>query len=203
MKLIETFESLITNEKYSELNKIIKEKYPKYYSPELMGDLFNWIEGADIKSISFEPLVGAAGIAHYDRLILNKNILNKNILNNNFCYFLYVLLHETSHYYQFKKHGMDIELNAFGSDDVTEVADTILNIEIIADRLAIRKFAMFVKKYDLQCNQPKSYYVGIKNNDYSYNVFLNYIQDVIKMIKEKGIKSNTELVDAIYNMVKS
>jgi hypothetical protein len=54
MKLIETFESLITNEKYSELNKIIKEKYPKYYSAELMEDLFNWIEGADIKSIKFE-----------------------------------------------------------------------------------------------------------------------------------------------------
>ena len=198
MKLIETFESLITNEKYSELNRIIKEKYKKYHSPELMEDLFNWIEGADIKSISFEPLVGAAGIAHYDRLILNKNVLN-----NNFCYFLYVLLHETSHYYQFKKHGMDLELNAFGSDDVTEVADTILNIEIIADRLAIRKFGMFVKKYDLQCNPPKSYYVGIKNNDHTYNAFLNYIQDVIKMIKEKGIKSNKDLVDSIYNTVKS
>ena len=198
MKLIETFESLITNEKYSELNNIIKEKYKKYHSPELMEDLFNWIEGADIKSISFESLVGAAGIAHYDRLILNKNILN-----NNFCYFLYVLLHETSHYYQFKKHGMDIELNAFASDVVNQVADEILKIEITADRLAIRKFVMFVKKYDLQCtNQPKSYYSGIKNNSKSYNEFLSYIRKVIDMIKEKNITNNTELVDLIYNMVK-
>lgn len=198
MKLIETFESLITNEKYSELNRIIKEKYKKYHSPELMEDLFNWIEGADIKSISFEPLAGAAGIAHYDRLILNKNVLNSN-----FCYFLYVLLHETSHYYQFKKHGMDIELNAFASDAVNQVADEILKIEIAADRLAIRKFNMFVKKHDLQCNIPKSYYVGIKDSSQSYENFLNYIGDIIIMIKEKGIKSNRDLVDAIYNMVKS
>jgi len=197
MKLIETFESLITNEKYNELNKIIKEKYPKYYSAELMEDLFNWIEGADIKSISFESLVAAAGIAHYDRLILNKKILN-----NNFCYFLYVLLHETSHYYQFKKHGMDIEMDAFNSDDVIEIADKILNIEITADRLAIRKFGMFVKKYDLQCDLPKSSYTKIKNSENSYKHFLNYIQQVMIMIKEKDIKSNKDLVDAIYNMVK-
>lgn len=197
MKLIETFESLITNEKYSELNKIIKEKYPKYYSAELMEDLFNWIEGADIKSISFESLVAAAGIAHYDRLILNKKILN-----NNFCYFLYVLLHETSHYYQFKKHGMEIEMDAFNSDDVIEIADKILNIEITADRLAIRKFGMFVKKYDLQCDLPKSSYTKIKNSENSYKHFLNYIQQVMIMIKEKDIKSNKDLVDAIYNMVK-
>jgi hypothetical protein len=197
MKLIETFESLITNEKYNELNKIIKEKYPKYYSAELMEDLFNWIEGADIKSISFESLVAAAGIAHYDRLILNKKILN-----NNFCYFLYVLLHETSHYYQFKKHGMEIEMDAFNSDDVIEIADKILNIEITADRLAIRKFGMFVKKYDLQCDLPKSSYTKIKNSENSYKHFLNYIQQVMIMIKEKDIKSNKDLVDAIYNMVK-
>ena len=160
MKLIETFESLITNEKYSELNKIIKEKYPKYYSAELMEDLFNWIEGADIKSIKFEKLTQAAGMAHYDRLILNHNVLY-----NNFCYFLYVLLHETSHYYQFKKHGMELEYNIFNNDDEVKIGDQILDVEIIADRLAIRKFNMFVKKYNLQCLTPKSHYIEIKNID--------------------------------------
>jgi hypothetical protein len=198
MKLMETFESLITNEKYSELNNIIKEKYPKYYSSELMEDLFSWIEGADIKSIKFEKLVNASGIAHYDRLIINKTVLY-----NNFCYFLYVLLHETSHYYQFKKHGMEIEMDAFNSNDVIEIADKILDIEIIADRLAIRKFGMFVKKYDLQCDLPKSSYTTIKNSENSYKHFLNYIQQVMGMIKEKDIKSNKDLVDAIYNMINS
>jgi len=198
MKLIETFNSLITNEKYSELNNIIKEKYPKYYSTELMEDLFNWIEGSDVKGIRFENLRSAAGIAHYDRLILNSNVLN-----NNFCYFLYALLHETSHYYQFKKHGMDIEINAFMSDSVTEVADKILDIEVVADRLALRKFNMFVKKYDLQCNKPKLYYNTIKNDKGSYQYFLSYIEDLIKKIKSNKISSYTELTDFIYNMVKS
>ena len=198
MKLIETFESLITNEKYSELNKIIKEKYPKYYSAELMEDLFNWIEGADIKSIKFEKLTQAAGMAHYDRLILNHNVLY-----NNFCYFLYVLLHETSHYYQFKKHGMELEYNIFNNDDEVKIGDQILDVEIIADRLAIRKFNMFVKKYNLQCLTPKSHYIEIKNNSTNYKHYLSYIRQVIDMIKEKNIKSNKDLVDSIYNMVKS
>lgn len=198
MKLLETFESLITNEKYSELNNIIKEKYPKYYSPELMVDLFNWIEGADIKSIKFENLSRAAGIAHYDRLILNKNVLH-----NNFCYFLYVLLHETSHYYQFKKHGMELEYDIFNNDDEIKIGDDILKVEIIADRLAIRKFNMFVSKYNLKCNTPKSYYTQIKNSNVGYEQFLGYIRKVVNMIKEKNIKSNKDLVDAIYNMVKS
>jgi hypothetical protein len=92
-------------------------------------------------------------------------------------------------------------MDAFNSDDVTEIADKILNIEIIADRLAIRKFGMFVKKYDLQCDLPKSIYTKIKNSENSYKHFLNYIQQVMKMIKEKDIKSNKDLVDAIYNMI--
>lgn len=198
MKLFETFESLITNEKYSELNKIIKEKYPKYYSPELMEDLFSWIEGANIKNIRFEKLTGAAGMAHYDSLILSSDVLY-----NNFCYFLYVLLHETSHYYQFKKHGVDIEYNIFNNEDENKISDGILNTEIIADRLAIKKFSMLVKKYNLQCNTPKSVYMSIKNNSNNYAQYLFYIRSVIKMIKEKNIKSNTELADAIYNMVKN
>jgi hypothetical protein len=198
MKLMETFESLITNEKYSELNNIIKEKYPKYYSSELMEDLFSWIEGADIKSIKFEKLTQAAGMAHYDRLILNHNVLY-----NNFCYFLYVLLHETSHYYQFKKHGMELEYNIFNNDDEVKIGDQILDVEIIADRLAIRKFNMFVKKYNLQCLTPKSHYIEIKNNNANYKHYLSYIRQVIDMTKEKNIKSNKDMVDAIYNMVKS
>jgi len=198
MKLIETLNSLITNEKYSELNNIIKEKYPKYYSPELMEDLFSWIEGADIKSIKFEKLVNASGIAHYDRLIINKTVLY-----NNFCYFLYVLLHETSHYYQFKKHGMELEYNIFNNDDEVKIGDQILDVEIIADRLAIRKFNMFVKKYNLQCLTPKSHYIEIKNNNANYKHYLSYIRQVIDMIKEKNIKSNKDMVDAIYNIVKS
>ena len=195
---METFESLITNEKYSELNNIIKEKYPKYYSSELMEDLFSWIEGADIKSIKFEKLTQAAGMAHYDRLILNHNVLY-----NNFCYFLYVLLHETSHYYQFKKHGMELEYNIFNNDDEVKIGDQILDVEIIADRLAIRKFNMFVKKYNLQCLTPKSHYIEIKNNNANYKHYLSYIRQVIDMTKEKNIKSNKDMVDAIYNMVKS
>ena len=198
MKLIETLNSLIANEKYSELNKIIKEKYPKYYSTELMEDLFSWIEGANIKSIKFERLTQAAGMAHYDKLILDNDILNKN-----FCYFLYVLLHETSHYYQFNKHGMDLEYKIFSSGDVDKIAEEILDVEIIADRLAIRKFNMFINKYNLQCSTPKSYYSEIKTNKEKNKHYFNYINYVIKLIKEKNIKSNQELVDAVYNMVKS
>jgi hypothetical protein len=98
---------------------------------------------------------------------------------------------------------MEIEMEAFNSNDVIEIADKILDIEIIADRLVIRKFGMFVKKYDLQCDLPKSSYTKIKNSENSYKHFLNYIQQVMGMIKEKDIKSNKDLVDAIYNMVKS
>jgi hypothetical protein len=89
------------------------------------------------------------------------------------------------------------------SDSVTEVADKILDIEVIADRLALRKFNMFVKKYNLQCNQPKLYYNTIKNNKGNYQYFLSYIEDLIEKIKSNKISSYTELTDFIYNMVKS
>jgi hypothetical protein len=62
---------------------------------------------------------------------------------------------------------------------------------------------MFVKKYNLQCLTPKSHYIEIKNNNANYKHYLSYIRQVIDMIKEKNIKSNKDMVDAIYNIVKS
>lgn len=196
MKLIETLESLITNEKYVELNKIIQTKFPEYYSTQLMEELFNWIEKSGVKSIKFDT-IRAGGMAHYNHLIINKYIINSG-----FCFFLYVLLHETSHYYQFKKHGMDLELLIFKNNDTKEILKNILNVELIADRLAIMKFNSLSKKYKFNCNTPVSEYSKVKENTQQYNALLHYVGEIKKEVIKKNITSHTEIADIIYNYIK-
>lgn len=196
MKLIETFESLINNEKYSELNTIIQTKFPKYYSTELMEDIFDWVEKSGVKSIKFER-IKVGGMAHYNRLILSDLSTSRG-----FCFFLYLLLHETSHYYQFKKHGMDIELDLYKSEDINEIADNLLKIEMIADRLAIMKFKSLVSKYKFNCYSPVSVYGTLKSNTPLYNEFLDYIKEIKKEVVEKNITSHTEIADLIFNYIK-
>jgi hypothetical protein len=197
MKLLETYESLINDEKFSELNAIIKEKYPKYYSPELMNDLFNWINSSGVKSIKFEN-IGAMGMAHYDKLILNKILLF-----NNFSIFLYVILHETSHYYQIKKHGLEFITDIFKGDELKSMVDELLRVENAADRLAIRKFKDIDGKYNLNLNAPKISYNDMMNNEKSYNGFLSYVESISKEVKEKNIKTANGIADIIYNSIKS
>jgi len=197
MKLLETYESLINDEKYSELNNIIKEKYPKYYSPEMVNDLFNWINSSGVKSIKFESIT-AAGMAHYDKMILNKILLF-----NSFSFFLYVILHETSHYYQIKKHGLDFITDIFKGNDIKSMSNDLLKIENSADRLATRKFKDMNSKYNLNCTIPKLSYDDALKHEKTYNEFLNYVDSISKEVREKGINSTNDIVDIIYNKVKS
>jgi hypothetical protein len=195
MKLIETLNSLLGNEKYSEIVKIIKIKYPKFYNEELLEDVFDWIEKSGVKSVKFENLTGAMGIAHYNRLILDK----KTSTMGSFCFFLYLLLHETSHYYQFKKHGEDIEYDIFNNDDTQEIVKNLLNVEIAADRLALMKLKQLKTKYNLNCSIPYSVYKNIKES--GGGSLISYIEKVRKEIKNGNIKNNIELVDFVYNLV--
>jgi hypothetical protein len=195
MKLIETLNSLVGDEKYYEIVKIIKKKYPKFYNEEFLEDVFDWIEKSGVKSIKFENLTDAMGIAHYNRLILDE----KTSTMGSLCFFLYVLLHETSHYYQFKKHGEDIEYDIFNNDDTQEIVKNLLNVEIAADRLALMKLRQLKTKYNLNCNIPFSVYKNIKDSGGSS--LISYIETVRKEIKNGNIKNNIELVDFVYNLV--
>lgn len=206
MKLTETYSDIINNGKYDEFIKNVNKSFGenKYKIGGgfknldlLLPDLINYIESSGVKSISFEHLNGASGMAHYDKMILN-NI----ILYNNFCSFLYVVLHETSHYYQFKKHGTDIEWELFNKDDVDNAVEDLLKIEIAADKLALRKFRDLKVKYNIPCNEPKQFYTSIKKNDNHYNQIKGYIMTIKKKMETNKISNNTELVDLIYNTVK-
>ena len=115
---------------------------------------------------------------------------------------MYVILHETSHYYQIKKHGLEFITDIFKGDDLKSMGDELLRIENTADRLAIRKFKEIGNKYNLNLNTPKISYNDMMNNEKSHNEFLGYVESISKEVKEKNIKTANGIADIIYNSIK-
>jgi predicted SprT family Zn-dependent metalloprotease len=198
MKLIETFNSLMISEKYKTLVDTIRKSYPNFYNESLIEDILDWVEKSGVKSVSFERLTMAAGVAHYDKLILNST----NVHLMSFCMFIYVLLHETSHYYQFKKHGNEIEYDIYNNDNIDEIADNLLSVEVAADRLALMKFKQLKNKYNIDCNTPESQYMKIKNKSIKDKDFYKYINFVRNAVMNKEVNNSRELVDLAYNTIK-
>jgi hypothetical protein len=209
MKLIETYIEVNNQSKYTELLEVFERykkvigfgKYKHKLGPDnqdaIVSDLINYIEKAGVKSITFEPLRGALGMAHYDRMILSNTLIT-----GPFCHLLYVILHETSHYYQFKKHGPDIEWGAFNKESDDDTINEILDIEITADRLALRKFNEMKKKYNYNCSEPVLFYDKVRDNQQHYNQIKSYVAKIKREIKSKNITNNNDMVDLIYNIVK-
>ena len=110
--------------------------FPTY--GDVISDLKKELEKSSVPQVQFEILKGAYGIALTDRMIINKNILYQ--YNKNISYVIYVIFHETAHYYQYRKYGEEFALHLYtGDENISELAQELKDIEAVADRFGISK----------------------------------------------------------------
>jgi hypothetical protein len=133
IKSFRIFEASGSVQGLDEFMKRLNEAFPKY--PEVLNDLRSYIISSGCPAIAFETLYGAQGISKTDKCIVSDQVLKSSIEKA-----LYVILHEISHQYQYAKYGKNVMWDAYNSRiDIDQAVDLLMNIELVADRLADRK----------------------------------------------------------------
>jgi hypothetical protein len=109
-------------------------------------------------------------------------------------YFLYILLHEISHQYQYKKYGKNLTLDIYIEGiSIEDSIKKLMYLEKIADRLSIKKMKSLSNK--LKTVIPR--YLNLEDTLY----FEKYISDIRKKIKDKGCESIEEVNSVLYENV--
>lgn len=170
----------------------LKSKFPDHL--ELLDDLKAFIMQSGCPAIEFDELYGAQGISKTDKCVVNRNTLQKSLENA-----LYTILHEISHQYQYSKYGKDVMWDAYNSDiDIDQAVDLLMNIELVADRLAVLKAIQLLKSNGVTDFKPiKSFYPSV-----SKNYFKMHLNGLRKAVKDKGIDSIEGANELMYNKLK-
>ena len=158
-------------------------------SSDLLKDLFYFIMNSGCPDIGFEKMSDRAmGISKTDKCIINTKVLSLPIE-----YLLYIILHEVSHQYQYKKHGKNLVLDVYlESLDLEKAADKLLRIEKIADRLAIKKLKELLIRNGIERSvQPR--YLGKTDSVY----IKTYLEKIRKGIILNQLKTIEEINDYI------
>jgi hypothetical protein len=165
-------------------------------SDELKDEVVKFIENSDCKKIEFSNFkMPVLGLALHDVVLINKQILSRRLEDA-----LFVIFHEISHQYQFKKYGEDIMYDCYiGELSNEEAANFMKHTEEVADEFAGRKMRQLQKK-DL-----------ISKNFRSPQMYKNLpIQQVSMMVQQHknqmrrmNINSPEKVSEYFYNMVKS
>ncbi len=131
----------------------------------------------------------AMGISKTDICVLNSDVL---LIPDE--YTLYIILHEISHQYQYKKYGKNIALDIYlDTIDLETAAKKLLAIEQVADRLAIAKLNSILK-----LNKPiVPRYLGITD----LAQIKNHLQKIRSEVKELGLSTIEEINDHIQNSI--
>lgn len=170
----------------------LKSKFPDHSN--LIDDLKAFIMQSGCPAIEFDNLYGASGISKTDKCVIDTGTLNKDIQNA-----LYVILHEITHQYQYSKYGKNVMWDAYSSNiDIEEAVDLLMNIELVADRLAILKSAKLLKDHQIEIkNVIKPYYSNL-----SRSYFKNHLENLRKVVSSKGINSIEDANELMYNKLK-
>lgn len=153
----------------------------------------------EISDIAF---AGAQGFALFDRVVINKRLFNQENSVYNFNRTLYIIFHEISHSYQYKKYGTE-KMVSFYNDEMPEIeaAKFMKYIENVADEFAIRKMRQLQIKYknklDIRSEMINKVYDKIPLEHY-----VSLIRTVKKMIKDSGLKDNNQISELMYNVFK-
>lgn len=170
----------------------LRSKFPDHL--ELLDDLKAFIMQSGCPAIEFDELHGAQGISKTDKCVVNRNTLQKSLENA-----LYTILHEISHQYQYSKYGKDVMWDAYNSNiDVDQAVDLLMNIELVADRLAVLKAIQLLKSNGVTDFKPiKPFYPSV-----SRSYFKIHLENLRKAVKEKGIDSIEGANELMYNKLK-
>ena len=165
-------------------------------SDELKDEVVKFIENSDCKKIEFSNFkIPVLGLALHDVVLINKQILSRRLEDA-----LFVILHEISHQYQFKKYGEDIMYDCYiGELSNEEAADFMKHTEEVADEFAGRKMRQLQNKGLISKNfrSPQMY----KNLPIQQVSMM--VQQYKNQMRRMNINSPEKVSEYFYNMVKS
>ena len=162
---------------------------------EAIRELELFIEESRCEAIRFEKMsMRALGISKTDECILNNKVLE--IYPE---YMLYVILHEVSHQYQYKKHGKDIALEIYASStDLDTAAQKLLWLEKTADRLAIKKMKSILNAAKITPTaEIKPRYLNLTDTEYLKKHILEIREDALQL----GLKTIEDINNHIYRKI--
>lgn len=144
-----------------------------------------FIERSGCTKLSFESLnPKTGGVSIPGECIVSDIILQfpKEVL-------LYILFHEVSHQYQYRKHGKDLMMKAYTELPIEEAVDELLWVESIADRLAMLSL--------------RSVIGGDKVPEYRYYGCTNkvYFEDYLVSLRHEIEQENVDGIDAINGII--
>jgi hypothetical protein len=187
IKPFSLFESKTNVEGLGQFIKTLKDTFKDHHN--VIDDLKDYIVKSGCEAIGFDTLYGASGISKTDKCVIADKILSRPIENA-----LYVILHEVSHQYQYSKYGKDVMWDSYNSNiDIEKAVDLLMNIELVADRLAIIK-----SKHLLDSNGVKNYKQATAiYPKMSRQYFKSHLESLRKSVNDKDISN----IDGVNNMM--
>lgn len=157
-------------------------------------ELRNFIYNSNCGKVRFEEMsMKAMGISKTDECVLNIKVLE--IYTE---YMLYIILHEISHQYQYKKYGKDLVLDIYTDSLKIELAvEKLLWLESVADRLAIKKMKSIFNTLGKKPIEIKPRYLNLTDTDYLKSHIVKIREDVKKL----GLETIEDINNHIHNNI--
>ena len=192
IKSFKIFEANGSVQGLDEFMKQLKKAFPEYSG--VLDDLESYIVSSGCPAIAFETLYGAQGISKTDKCIVSDLVLKSTIEKA-----LYVILHEISHQYQYAKYGKNVMWDAYSSNiDIEQAIDLLMNIELVADRLAVLKTTQILRSNRVSDFKPVTSLYKTVSRSY----FKSHLESLRKSVQEKGVDSIEGANEIIYNKLK-
>jgi hypothetical protein len=158
---------------------------------EMLIAIEDFIKASGCKKIKFDRLSPKImGLSIHDRCIINTNLFFVKLE-----YFFYILLHEISHQFQYKKYGTGLTLDIYIDEyDINNAVDKLMNLEKTADRLAIKKMNSISNQIGIEFKEIVPRYLNIEEKDY----FIKHIKSIREKTNQKNSKTIEEINEVLY-----
>ena len=164
-------------------------------SNELIDFIKKFIEESNCKRIDFSKFkMGVMGVALETGVLINRTALNQSLP-----FLLFLIFHEITHQYQFKKYGDKVMYDCYiGNVSEIEAAEFMKHTEEVADDLASRKIRELQKLGLIGEYTPIQMYKNLPIEQ--IKMMVNHFRNEMRI---KNIQSPKKVSEYFYNIVKS
>ena len=164
-------------------------------SNELIDFIKKFIEESNCKRIDFSKFkMGVMGVALETGVLINRTALNQSLP-----FLLFLIFHEITHQYQFKKYGDKVMYDCYiGNVSEIEGAEFMKHTEEVADDLASRKIRELQKLGLIGEYTPIQMYKNLPIEQ--IKMMVNHFRNEMRI---KNIQSPKKVSEYFYNIVKS
>jgi len=164
-------------------------------SNELIDFIKKFIEESNCKRIDFSKFkMGVMGVALETGVLINRTALNQSLP-----FLLFLIFHEITHQYQFKKYGEKVMYDCYiGNVSEIEGAEFMKHTEEVADDLASRKIRELQKLGLIGEYTPMQMYKNLPIEQ--IKMMVNHFRNEMRI---KNIQSPKKVSEYFYNIVKS